>query len=582
MSYVGTFDRKLISDLEAYKKGWIRATNSPSTNSIINRKSYNAGDGTVLTIYRRGCEGATGLYECPSGYYYVNLLHESDLKGENRGFYGYSGNQTYKIALGAKRSAIYLKLNHTNSIITNPAKSFFGGFDHNTAPMSPVIRYIDNDGNIFEKDMYVINADESNLVQRYMYYEGVTDTLTIYKLSSPGTVNDTTKYQPNNVNPAGTDLVTSEFTNYKLGFSANINIFTDIDKCDNFLRNGIIEEDSENEDLPYEGPNSPIGDNYSLTDFNSNIDNSAPLSRALLLTKNNMNKIAEALYSDSSGFQSILEGLDLYGQQPLSFIVDSFYLPFDPTPFITIESTPVTTNFGKTEVAIGEHKVIGSCAKIVTVAETSIVGAYNDFRDYLGSNYYIYLPYCGIMLLEIEKYMYHKLKVKVFFDVRTGSLKYYLCSDDKVQDMYECSVRESMPLISTDTYQATREKISSAFNLAGGIATSIMNPVAGAALLGQMADSALNIEKTPPAHLSGSFSPASTICDSLDIVIWIQQKEISYPNNMRETYGIPDNKISTIGSFSGFIKCDDIILESSQSQNRKDKVVQLLSEGIFV
>lgn len=342
----------------------------------------------------------------------------------------------------------------------------------------------------------------------------------------------------------------------------------------------------------WEGTENPTGDPLPDTEFTA-ISNDPILTSTLLLSGANMRAIGNILYRDSSSslWTQIFDGLSQqYGEQPLSFIVDCFYIPLDPTIFIS-STNKTTTNFGITSVDIGSHKVVTG-THIATIGRTYIAPGFNDFRDLMSTNYYINLPYAGIYALDIERYYKKYLTVKASFDIRTGTIKYYLLISNTdsgagfIADMYEGSVRMNIPLMSTDTYQAAREKLSSTVALAGaaaGLATgnpfAVGSVVAGA---GGIMNSALDLAKEPNKHSSGNFSSASGLVDTKQVYLIIEQTEISYPNALKSTYGLPDNRVDKIGSMSGFVQVDDIILKSSARESLKEKAIAALKEGVFV
>lgn len=359
-------------------------------------------------------------------------------------------------------------------------------------------------------------------------------------------------------------------------------VFYDRVDWENYLRTGYSGGDPDR----FEGVDNQTGDPYTDTAFNE-INNDPVLARTLLLTKPNMNAIAEHLYDDSESlWQQIFDGLSQqYGENPMSFIVDCFYIPFNPHNFIETEQA-TDVNFGITSnINIGTHEVVKKTKKN-RIGQAYLQPSYNDFRDMMCTNYYINLPYAGIYSLDIERYYKKWISVVCSFDIRTGTIKYYILGSDSegvdgvVYDIFEGSVRMNIPLISTDTYQNAVTKVSSlASGVAAGASIAAGNVVGGAA---GVANAAISLAKEPTKHVSGGFSSASGLIDTKDVYIIIEQTEIDYPSTLKITYGMPDNKVTNIGSFNGFIQVDDIVLRSSARESVKQKAIAALREGIFV
>lgn len=507
---------------------------------------------------------------------------------------GYGFNSvTAKINLpiehfGATRTCIYIDDEGSDSQIWRFENGVFCGPDTVKALTGKVISYFATTETFEEtsfRDLQISNFEDCYYIWDYgIDLEPQSRHNNLYALGEVGLSN------PGNI-------IVEYWKPYNFIFQGGL-VFFDIVKANNYLKTGQGGPDDPDGDDSgtgigsWGGVENPTGDPLTNTDFTS-ISNNPILTRTLLLSSPNMREIGNILYRDSSSdlWTQIFDGLSQqYGENPLSFIVDCFYIPLDPTIFISSTSA-TTTNFGITEVDIGSHKVVTS-THIATIGRTFISPGFNDFRDFMSTNYYINLPYAGIYALDIERYYKKYLTVKASFDIRTGTIKYYLLtsnsdsSDGFVADMYEGSVRMNIPLMSTDTYQAAREKLSSTVALAGaaaGLATgnpfAVGSVVAGA---GGIMNAGLELAKEPTKHCSGNFSSASGLVDSKQVYLIIEQTEISYPSALKSTYGVPDNRIDKVGAMNGFVQVDDIILKSSARESLKEKAIAALKEGVFV
>lgn len=488
---------------------------------------------------------------------------------------GYTGAGTYTLPEDAVRGCIFI----------DPENESLSFIDGRYAGPSTAMNFLD--GNIYYYDG--VSDDVSSIPLSGGSFSSsnlkATGTQTFFGITLPAEWNVTGLSDLGISNPLYGVLESFSANGINLYYSG-MPVFFDPVEARNYAKTGILPDNPTEED-PWGGAENPTGDTYGETDFNT-IDNDAVLSRTLLLTKGNMERIGELLYTDTDQplWEQIFDGLSKqYTASPLSFIIDCFYLPFNPHKFIQSSVTATSTNFGPTSVSIGTHQVIKS-QKVATVANVILEKSFFDFRDYMGQNIYINLPYAGIYPIDIERYLGFTFKVKAYFDIRTGEIKYYLCKKDTVLDMYTGSVRMNLPLMSTDVYQASREKLSSAVSIAGaaaGLATGNAFAVGSViASAGGIMNNALDLAKEPNRHSSGGFSSATGLVDTKDIYLIIEQTEISYPENLRATYGMPDNKVEKVGNFTGFVQVDDIILKSSARESLKEKAITALKEGVFV
>ena len=328
-------------------------------------------------------------------------------------------------------------------------------------------------------------------------------------------------------------------------------------------------------------PTPDPGDDF-MDELRNNINIENKLSSVLKLPPTTFNNFADVLYpADETALDTLCEGLKMYGENPVNFIVDAFYLPFNPDPFISAQRAATSTNFGSNEYRIGDHTVIQKLNHKV-IGSYEIVGQYNDFRDYLTTNLYIFLPFSGWYQLNTEKYMYKTLTVKCFFDVRTGVIKYYIFAGNSVADMFQGGIKTSMPVAGSNRSEGSRNIMSSIGQTVGNVGASIASgsalKTAGSLFAGWMD---LSHQKAPKT-VSGSFSAESALMDPLKVNLAIERTDCVYPANVAATYGLPDNKVGTIGSNSGFVAVSDVILNSTQTQARRNRIIEKLKQGVIV
>lgn len=193
----------------------------------------------------------------------------------------------------------------------------------------------------------------------------------------------------------------------------------------------------------------------------------------------------------------------------------------------------------------------------------------------------------GIVALDSEKYVGHTLTVRLFVDVRTANVKYYILSDDVLMEQYESSCRVSLPCSSASPYSATRSKVASAEQLlkdtvttATGIGTGNAGAVAGSLRNG--ISSAYGIIQSIPKKSVGSFSPSTSIYDSLHVYLMTETPEIIVDEGLKSNYGMPCNIWSSIGSHSGYLEVDDIRLKGAIPPDDKAEILNALKSGIYV
>ena len=367
--------------------------------------------------------------------------------------------------------------------------------------------------------------------------------------------------------------------------STNIPIFTSEEKADDYLDGNISEGESLNGGGNYSGASSDIGEDMSATDYNDS-EFDGVMSRAFIFGNDALEDIAGILY-DEDEIDNLIEGLKMNGDNPLSFICDLYYVPFDMGYFCDSSASLSTFHFGTYEKELAHtFKRVNQNNIRRTMFTQQITGSFNDFRDYY-ANYYLYLPYVGITQLDTQMWLYSTLRVDVCVDVYTGDIKYYLMNNDRLMDIREGSLRVTMPISSADKYGGAVGRVTSAISLienaGAGASSALMGDVSGAAHNGGNAiKSTFDLVKATPKQMNGNYSSSVAVNDPLDAFLIIEQKEIEYPDNLKANYGIPDNDICSLGTKSGYIECDNVLLKCNCMASEYDEILSLASGGIIV
>lgn len=327
------------------------------------------------------------------------------------------------------------------------------------------------------------------------------------------------------------------------------------------------------------------------------------LSKILILSEAQIENLFNNLLfsNNSSVIDAVLDGLKLYGQNPADCIIDLYQIPFHPP------TSGLATAVDKTKLAIGTEEVtLGRFDEIQKVTTKSLgtidlstsinpnFPIFGDWRDYLSYGLYIYLPYAGIYSLNPEKYIGHKISLKVMFDVRTGNFKYYVFSDSLVTDMFEGACRMNCPVTSSNKeaaanmfkssvgsmIQSAQMAVRGATGIASGSAVTGAIDIAGAAAGIGMGVAALSAPV--PLSVSGGFSGSSNIFDDTQAKLIQIYQPYDYDNNIVNNLGMEDNKFMSLANITGYVEVEDVRLVSGRSKRMQDLCKQCLAEGCIL
>lgn len=326
------------------------------------------------------------------------------------------------------------------------------------------------------------------------------------------------------------------------------------------------------------------------------------MSSVLCMDSGVLNHIADDILfnDDPTVADAVLDGLKLYGQNPADCIIDLYYCPFNPiSHFVSVygsRSNITLGNYGP--VSIGGYTEINTiktynCGSMDFSLALGTYPIYNDWRDFVSYDMYIYLPYAGFYHLDVQKYMHKTLTLKVMFDVRTGNLKYYVFSGSTITDMFEGVVRMNVPITSSDKVAAANMFTSTAGNplsiipqfLASGVKSFSKNLVekGGVGIIPDMVKGTETRLNAPvPLTTSGGFSGSSNLFDDTTPKIILEYQPYVYDDTIKPNYGIADNTYAQFSTITGYMEAENVKLVSTQTAVRQEMLKQCLAEGCIL
>lgn len=211
---------------------------------------------------------------------------------------------------------------------------------------------------------------------------------------------------------------------------------------------------------------------------------------------------------------------------------------------------------------------------------------FQDFRQYM-SNYYLFLPFVGIINLDAVRYIGHTLSIDLIYDPRTSNLKYNIMSDGVLMQSHEGSVRVNCPVTAASPMAAARSKLAGAEEALGGMVTAGAGAMGmnGGAILGGLSSAGAGLSeilRPIPKKSTGGFTSSTSVYDSLHIYLMIETPEIYYGDGIIERYGLPDNRYTKIGNLSGYVELTDVDLHVAAADAELDEIRALLSNGVVI
>lgn len=364
----------------------------------------------------------------------------------------------------------------------------------------------------------------------------------------------------------------------------------------------IINESGEDD------PDTDFGDVYTRSFF----------TQQYLCTEGTVQEISDKLYNTGSGgfWEQIKQGIEMFGDNPIESVVNLMYYPLDlSSVFTNTAGAEARVWFGGYELALTNstaNKILYPNGEF-SCGSVFISRSFKNYRDMPPyTRLWVDLPYCGRYELDPTKYMGKYVEVRYFIDTRTGGCNCCLITSDSglgghLSDCYNGQIGTQLTVRMTDFTAFANNQINTLLGNGGqavntsmdvgkmgaqagmaGNAIGLTGSIGGAAALGAIQGAKTvyglaqnNINKFNQSR-GGSTAMLNqylnqTPCFTLEIL------EIDVPSNYYEMVGGPSNAGGTVGSFSGYLECDQVKLNmTGATESEKEKIRSLLMGGVYL
>ena len=205
-------------------------------------------------------------------------------------------------------------------------------------------------------------------------------------------------------------------------------------------------------------------------------------------------------------------------------------------------------------------------------------GSYLDYSPY--TKFSIYLPYIGTCDLSADDVAGKVLHLKYHVDALSCSCVAYLKCGDHVLYQWTGSCGYSIPVTQNDFSRM----ITSIVNIAAaGIGGAVVGG-AGAAIMNAGAAAAKNVMNLKPdVHRSGAIGSGAGLMGGQTPYLIIEIPNACKPERQYHYLGYPGFVTVTIGSQSGFVNFESVILDGIGCTSEERQMIEALcQEGIYV
>lgn len=393
--------------------------------------------------------------------------------------------------------------------------------------------------------------------------------------------------------------------------NTNIPIFDSEAKGDEY-GDGLIGQDEAENAGQLEKHDPTTGDNEDATTVPTPSVKAAGIGvNVWALSANQIKNVMDVLYDpDQTIIDSIKDGLWMYNNNPIDFIVSCYWVPFNVSDFYKTSNHRLYLGQYDTTYDYARVSETKDAGNRITIVNTTLDPVYGDWRDYTNFKYEIYLPFIGFFPLDVQQYLNKNLRVELAFDVLTHNIRYYLFANDKLIDRVDGSVGYDVPLMATDQVNKAKSDIAGITQIVkGGMevmtggaaignvwgATSGELPasmeVDKGALMGakfgvvsgamDMISGVNQIFQYPKEQIVGNISSCMNIYDINYCYIKITEKNAIKPDKLNVLYNWPSYYMGPASALSGYCELADLRFSSSASSTEIAEIIGLLKGGVI-
>lgn len=313
---------------------------------------------------------------------------------------------------------------------------------------------------------------------------------------------------------------------------------------------------------------------YNITTVPGVNSNVGLLTDTYIVNDTTLKAIGKTLWSPS-----FRQAIELVNDNPIENIISVKSLPIQPNVSGATLSNIVIGNvdFGN---EIQGYKLPHTFNPIKTIGTLKIPRKFSNELDWLNYNPYttaqLFLPYIGIVDIDIQKALDRDLTLKYIFDVITGSCTagLYLSNGLEIQK-WQGNIAIDIPVTASNRAQVESQYVQGGLNTVVDLLTGNF---AGAI------STAMNTAITP-FHSSTNGSPSPS-CDAFDIqnaYLIIDTPMYDRPERFNKDFGVPLNMSRQFKNLRGFTQCDNPHIDGIPcTEAERAEIESLLREGVYL
>ena len=324
--------------------------------------------------------------------------------------------------------------------------------------------------------------------------------------------------------------------------------------------------------------------------------------------------------NDEEWYAQLLQGLKLWGADPMQSIMSFRLYPFDVAQALGVSASENDLYFGKVLMDTKAVKLPDDCTVILDLGTTWInrknLNLFGDFRDLSPyTEVTLYIPFIGLVQINVNDFMNTLLRIKMTVDITTGSCCAVVYSNEKPYYYLPGTIGVEIPITLSTMTDIAVGLMSSVIDMS---INALTGAVGSAVSVGAMLISHADYESSPASSSledfrdnavsdaskvmdnvgntatniifgktsmdrTGNSSPAAALSHPLYCYLIVSQPNWERPANYNHTYGKICHYASVLGNVHGFTICRNVDTTGLNCTKLEQKMIkEYLESGVFL
>lgn len=223
---------------------------------------------------------------------------------------------------------------------------------------------------------------------------------------------------------------------------------------------------------------------------------------------------------------------------------------------------------------------ISSVSELMLGGIFDIKPVYNSYMDYAPyTEIQLFLPFYGMLDLDVNLFMEHKLVVHYTVDIASGLITYYILRDDTIVQQVQAKCGIDIPI----TLSSMIDVASQISNNVVSKSVSLASATASGSPIG-MVGSVLGNTASPKMHYLSGVGDNGALYGNRRVTLFIKHPQYNRPANYGKMVGYPTYGKFSLSKLTGFVVIENPKIDMTEKMELSEynEIISLMQGGIYL